>query len=56
MEYANGADPMVRLSRLRALYQGGLESLYLAANGVLAQILLAIWGGGAIHGERGGAR
>jgi hypothetical protein len=54
MEYVNGSDPMVRLSRIRALYQGSLEALYIAANGVLAQILLAIWDGGRFSSERGG--
>jgi hypothetical protein len=53
MEYVNGSDPIVRLSRLRAMYQGALEALYIAANGVLAQILLAIWSDGRIRSELG---
>lgn len=54
MEFVNGSNPIVRLARLRALYQGALESLYIAANGVLAQILLAIWSGGGLHSRPGG--
>ncbi len=54
MEYVNGSNPIVRIARLRALYQGALESLYIAANGVLAQILLAIWRDGGFRRERGG--
>ena len=48
MEFVNGSNPMVRIARLRALYQGALESLYIAANGILAQILLAIWSSGRV--------
>jgi hypothetical protein len=54
MEFVNGSNPVVRLARLRALYQGALESLYIAANGVLAHILLAIWRDGGFRRERGG--
>lgn len=54
MEFVNGSNPAVRLARLRAVYQGALEALYIAANGVLAQILLAIWRSGSLRSEPGG--
>ena len=43
MAYADPGNPMVMLARLRGLYQAALESVYLAANGVIAHILIAIW-------------
>lgn len=54
MEFVNGSNPVVRLARLRAVYQGALEAVYIAANGVLAQILLAIWSAGGFQSWRGG--
>jgi hypothetical protein len=54
MEFVNGSNPAVRLARMRALYQGALEALYIAGNGVLAQILLAIWSGGGLKPRPGG--
>ena len=36
-------DPVVTLGYLRGLYQAALEAVYIAANGVIVQVLLAIW-------------
>jgi hypothetical protein len=36
-------NPVVRVAKLRGLYDAAREALYIAANGVLAHILLAIW-------------
>ncbi len=40
-------DPVVRHAMLRGLYQATLDAVYVAANGVIAHILLAIWRSGA---------
>ena len=48
MEYVETGNPAVRIARLRSIYQGALEATYLAGNGVLAHILLAIWRNGRI--------
>ena len=55
MEFADGRDPIVRMARLRAIYQGGLDAVYLAANGVIAHILLAIWENGRAGLDLGAA-
>ncbi len=36
-------DPIITQIMLRTLYQALLDAIYLAANGVIAHILLAIW-------------
>lgn len=41
--YAEPENPVARLMLLRGLYQASLEALYIAANGILVQILLGIW-------------
>ena len=43
---AQAYDPIVRQAKLRGLYQAALEAVYIAANGVIAQILIAIWENG----------
>jgi hypothetical protein len=53
MEFARSHDPIVRSARLRAIYQGGLDAAFLAANGVIVHVLLAIWHNGlADPGDR----
>ena len=52
MAYAPAAA--AKLALLRGLYQAALEALYIAANGVLAHILIAIWQDGAVRRDRGG--
>ena len=42
-EHAAEGDPLIRQAKLRALYQAALEAVYIAANGVVAQILLAFF-------------
>ena len=42
--YNYGADAIVRLTLLKGLYQSTLEAIYLAANGAIIHVLLAIWG------------
>lgn len=54
MQFAEGENPMIRAAMLRGLYQAAIEAIYIAANGVLAHILLAIWRNGRTHPERGG--
>ena len=54
MGYADADNPMVRQSKLRGLYQATLEAVYIAANGVIAQILIAIWENGVRPDEGGG--
>ena len=41
--YDETVRPLVFAALARGFYQAALESVYLAANGVLAHILLAIW-------------
>jgi hypothetical protein len=53
-QFAPSHDPVVRLTLLRGLYQALLEASYLAANGVLAHILLAIWADGRSERRGGG--
>ena len=48
------SSPFSKLMMVRTLYQASLESLYLAANGVVAHILLAIWQDGRIGRNGGG--
>ena len=52
--YAEAGNPAMRLAMLRGLYQGLLEATYLAANGLLAHILLAIWRNGSVRPLGGG--
>ena len=44
--YAEPGNPAVRQAMLRAVYQAALEAVYIAANGVVAHILIAIWRNG----------
>jgi hypothetical protein len=53
--YDETMRPLVFAALARGFYQAALESLYLAANGVLAHILLAIWKDGAARAARGDA-
>ena len=41
--YDETMRPLIFTALARGFYQAALEALYLAANGVLAHILLAIW-------------
>ena len=41
--YAEGGDPVSRLTLIKAAYQAVLEALYLAATGATIHVLLAIW-------------
>jgi hypothetical protein len=41
--YPDADDPLIVHAKLRGLYQAALEALYIVANGVIAQILIAIW-------------
>ena len=45
--YAEPGNPVVRQAMLRAIYQSALEAVYIAANGVIVQILIAIWRNGS---------
>ena len=45
--YDETMRPLVFQAVARSFYQAALEALYIAANGILAQILLAIWRDGA---------
>jgi hypothetical protein len=47
-------NPIVRQAVLRAVYQAALEAAYLAANGVVVHVLLAIWRNGAARQTGGG--
>ena len=47
MGYAEPGNPMVRQAVLRTIYQSALEAVYIAGNGVIAHILIAIWHNGA---------
>jgi ABC-type spermidine/putrescine transport system permease subunit II len=47
MAHAEPGNPIVRQTMLRAIYQSALEAVYIAANGVLAHILIAIWRNGS---------
>ena len=47
MGYAEPGNPVVRQAILRAVYQAALEAVYIAANGVVVHVLLAIWRNGA---------
>lgn len=51
--YADPENSAVRLMMLRALYQAALEAAYIALNGVIVQILLAIWHNGGVSTRRG---
>jgi hypothetical protein len=53
--YAEAGNPLIRQLLLRGLYQAALEALYIATNGVLAHILLAIWQNGRSQSVRGDA-
>ena len=43
MPEASRLEPLFRVGVLRGIFQSALEALYIAANGVVAHILLAIW-------------
>ena len=45
--YAESGNPVVRQAMLRTIYQSALEAVYIAANGVIAHILIAIWRNGS---------
>jgi hypothetical protein len=51
MSGADTYDPVVRQAKLRGLYQAALEAGYMVANGVIAQILIAIWDRGIRRDE-----
>ncbi len=42
--YDSAGEHALRLTLLKGLYQSVLEGLYLAANGAIVHVLLAIWG------------
>lgn len=42
--YGLAETHVVRLTLLKGLYQSVLEAAYLAANGAIVHVLLAIWG------------
>ena len=44
--YGEHGNAMLRSVLLRGAFNAALDSVYIAANGVLAQILLAIWENG----------
>ena len=46
MGYTEPGNPIFRQAMLRAVYQAALEAVYIAANGLVAHILLAIWRNG----------
>jgi|GEM_PF-1498971 len=48
-------NPMVRVAVLRGLYQALLDALHIAATGVLAHILIAVWSSGSGAVARGDA-
>ena len=52
--YADPENPVVRLAMLRSLFQAALEATYIALNGVIVQVLLAIWRNGAGLAGSGG--
>ena len=54
LAYAERGDPAVQLAMLRGLYQAVLEAVYIAVNGVLVQLLIAIWENGSVTRDRGG--
>ena len=47
-------NPIVRQAILRAVYQAALEAVYIAANGIVVHVLLAIWRNGAQRPDGGG--
>jgi hypothetical protein len=47
--YDGTVRPLVFQAFTRAIYQAALEACYLAANGVIAHILLAIWSDGVLR-------
>ena len=48
------SSSFAKMMMVRTLYQASLESLYIAANGVIAHILLAIWQDARIGRNGGG--
>ena len=46
MGNVDAENPMVRLAMLRGLFQAALEATYIALNGVIVHVLLAIWESG----------
>jgi hypothetical protein len=52
--YAMHEGPVLRLALLRGLYEAALEAAYIAANGVIVHVLLAIWARGRAADTRGG--
>jgi hypothetical protein len=53
MGYAGPDNAVVRLAFARALFQAALEAVYIAANGVVVHVLLAIWARGRAADPRG---
>ena len=51
--YPDADNPIVLHGKLRGLYQAALEAVYILANGVIAQILIAIWDRGVRRDEGG---
>lgn len=52
MGYVERDNPMFRLGLLRAVLQAAEGAVYMAANGVLAHLLIAIWK--AVAAQRAG--
>jgi hypothetical protein len=51
--YDSTVRPLVLSALARAVYQAALEAVYLAANGVIVHILLAIWREGSARRASG---
>ena len=51
--YAESGNPVARLAMLKGLYQSALDAVYIAANGVIVRVLLAIWADRGLAGQRG---
>ncbi len=56
MGYGEPTNPAITHAKLRGLYEAAREAIYIAANGVLAHILVAIWRNGAARTGAEGTR
>jgi hypothetical protein len=54
MDTGGTHDAWVRMALLQALFQAALHAFYVAALGVIVQLLLAIWQDAAVRRDRGG--
>jgi hypothetical protein len=54
MAYAEPGNPMAKFFMMKGLYQAALEACYIAGNGVMIHILLAIWQDGTLRRTDGG--